>query len=97
MTGTEKQVQWATEILTRYKAAREVLMAKVSKAPEANRKSIIDAIAKVDARLNDEAYAGDIIARGQCYFSGDATRDVAGLQEAICTIAKGHDTVLNAA
>ena len=96
MTGTEKQVQWATEILTRYKAAREVLMAKVSKAPEANRKSIIDAIAKVDARLNDEACAGDIIARAQVYFTG-SDRDVPALMDAIRTIAKGHDTVLNAA
>jgi hypothetical protein len=97
MTGTEKQIAWATEILTRYKAAREVLLGKVAAAPEANRQIIMDCIAKIDAKINDEAHAGDIIARGQCYFSGpDHSKDAKGLQEAIGSIAKGHNTVLNA-
>lgn len=96
MTGTEKQITWATEILTRYNAAREVVMAKVAAAPEANRQTIIDAIAKIDAKLNEQAHAGDIIARAQVYFTG-SDRDVPALMDAIRTIAKGHDTVLNAA
>lgn len=95
MRGTDKQITWATEILTRYNAAREVVMAKVSTAPEANRQTIINAVAKIDAKLNDQAYAGDIIARGQVYFTG-SDRDVPALMDAIRTIAKGHDTVLNA-
>lgn len=96
MTGTEKQITWATEILTRYNAAREVVIGKVAAAPEANRQTIMDAIAKIDTKLNDQADAGDIIARAQVYFNG-SDRDVPALMDAIRTIAKGHDTVLNAA
>ena len=96
MTGTEKQITWASEILTRYNAAREVVMNKVASAPEANRQTILDAIAKIDAKINEQAHAGDIIARGQVYFTG-SDRDVPALMDAIRTIAKGNDTVLNAA
>lgn len=96
MKGSTKQVAWATQIVARYQAAREVIVGKAEALPEANKSKILAALEVIDSKITKNESAEDVIARGgYAYLNTDVLTDnTAAIMDVVRDIASGNDSAL---
>lgn len=95
MTGTEKQIPWATEIRSNVvKTYTNALPILKSMAPSEEAYTQIEGViqARIEALLAEDVYAGDIIGLfGDIRFDGDSAHDFEAVN-AVYNVVLPHTT-----